>query len=198
MLSSTFFPLSRIVRRILGNWNRSTPRSWFPLSLSRPTAIRLGRHRPLLLSSAVLLALVAVQMAAPGQTEPPSGRRGPPAGREQPVFPMAEWPAITARPLFTPSRRPAPPRASEGSSLDGYAVLGIGLMESQATAVVRTPAGKPVRLLSGQRLEGWTLAGIEPKTLVFEKDGVSRTLSLDAKRLRTVPAPAGGRPKGAP
>ncbi len=191
MSSSIICRLQPIVRRLRAGWRRSMPAWRF-----RPSSIWMGdpgRSRPLLVVLA-LFALAAVQLGFPDspQTLPAAGG-GRAKAAEDRATAVTEWPAILERPLFAPNRRPVKADEAAPSVLDGYLVLGIGLMRPAATAVVKTPGGKPTRLVPGQRLDGWTLTMIEPKRLIFQRDGEKRILLFDARLLRAPPGRPGER-----
>ncbi|WP_241911896.1 hypothetical protein [Telmatospirillum siberiense] len=183
MSSSTICRLLPIARPLRAGWNRLTSPWRFPPSFAWRGVIE-SRGLPLLILAA-LSVLAVVQIGLPDSPATSPGGTAAPAGPAEDVTRVSgEWPAIAERPLFSPNRRPGKAESVAASVLDGYLVLGIGIMGQTATALVKSPGGKPTRLLPGQKLDGWTLSAIEPMRLVFERSGEIGVLPLDARRLR--------------
>ncbi|WP_244511182.1 hypothetical protein [Magnetospirillum fulvum] len=157
---------------------------------SAPARIRRDpRWLPLLVSAAMVVLLV-VQVAtppAPDPTRPPPAPRAivPPQPQSPPQSPeSAEWSRVLDRPLFSPDRRPTPTVAA-ATALEGFVVTGIAVSEQAASAVVRPPAGKTIRLRPGQTLDGWTVRRIAPQRVTLDRAGESLDLTLDPKGLRS-------------
>jgi general secretion pathway protein N len=94
--------------------------------------------------------------------------------------------AIMAHPIFAPDRAPPPVEADAAGNLNGVEVLGTAIAgSSAAAALVRDSEGNFTRLKVGEEIEGWKLVSIEPKELVFDRNGERRTLDLDVARLKS-------------
>jgi general secretion pathway protein N len=128
--------------------------------------------------------MLGLQLFLPAGGTPPdvsglAARRGRPV--TIPVPP--EYAAILASPLFAPDRRPGPATfaAADGSapgaaSLDGYAAVGAAVGRNLATAVISAPGGVVKTLRLGQSLDGWTLAAVDSRRVVFTRSGARVTL----------------------
>lgn len=84
--------------------------------------------------------------------------------------PLSVFAEITSRPLFSPSRRPAPPAeisAAEPQAppaeLDEFLLRGIAIADGGRVALLeRRSTGALTRVLEGQSLDGWQIAAIRP------------------------------------
>jgi hypothetical protein len=101
---------------------------------------------------------------------------------------------IVKRPLFNPSRAPAPePVAPEPEPVvteqpppeeppvnpEDFVVLGIAERDGRWTVVMRwNPTNEIHRLASGDEVEGWTLASIAPRQVTFTKDGEDLSIKM--------------------
>jgi hypothetical protein len=86
-------------------------------------------------------------------------------------------------PIFTPDRRPGVVEAGIAAAvnpLDGYAVLGVAVGGSAATALVSTPGGAPRTVRPGETLEGWRLVSVERSKVTFDRDGARHSLVVGA------------------
>jgi len=154
---------------------------------------RRRRHRraPLILAAlAVALGLLIYLESRPPAIELPGGaaggadrRPGAPgpdaAGFAMP--PLRSFAEVLARPLFSPTRRPAPDAqaASEAQS-SGLTLVGIVISPSEHHALIEH--GQPPRLervVEGQQLDGWTVEAILPDAVTFRR--ADQSLELKAK-----------------
>lgn len=139
---------------------------------------------------AVLGLITVVWWTGPTASREAVALRRPPP---MPVFDLGEaarYAAITERPLFVATRRPAAvpqaaPAASAPVSTDPtrYLVLkGTVLSGGDAIAVVQDTRTQTVlRLSEGTDFEGWTLAAVGARDVRFEKDGRAIGLRLPAR-----------------
>ena len=109
--------------------------------------------------------------------------------------------AIRERPLFTPGRRPLGPTMSAPTSvaeagLSGITARLLGLMTQpgERQALFARDGEKPFTAKSGDEIDGWTVASIEPDSVVMTSALGERTLhpTLGAR------PPAGGASGQAP
>ena len=86
------------------------------------------------------------------------------------------YPEMVARPLFTPTRRPAPPAEAQPQAQfkrDQYVLQGVIIAGDTRIAMLREKAtGKVYRVEKGHDLNGVTLAEVNPEsvTLALGKD----------------------------
>ncbi|MDO5624436.1 MAG: hypothetical protein Q4G71_07085 [Pseudomonadota bacterium] len=166
---------------------------------------------PLLAASAVLALLLAGAWLAPGaparwrQWTPPAPQ--PPAlvdvRQAELIFQPqagAAYPQALARPLFMPTRRPAPAGPDAAASapapppqpIDQARLLGI--MASPAlTGVLVEYDGKAQFVRTGTELGGWRLASVQDRIARFERGAERRDIELPFLDPKTgAAAPTGG------
>lgn len=107
--------------------------------------------------------------------------------------PEAAYPETGNRPLFTPTRRPAPAPEAVGSMVKGqYVLQGITILGPTRIAMLREKSGNRVhRMEKGQDLNGVTVAEIESDRVTLRQGGDSEVVSL-------VVSKGGGAPVAAP
>lgn len=178
-----------------------------------PRAASTGRQRHLLALLAVTLAaLAAWQVVADAEDEPLSGiampvRPPPQAPGAAARMGGADTAAILERPVFSPTRSrmapiapaqaaPPPPPPEEPPPLsEGWQLLGLGLADGQAVALVRPVAGGAVlRLRQGEAIEGdWVLAGVEQRrSAIFARGEDRQALALPSAAPADAAPRAGG------
>jgi general secretion pathway protein N len=109
-----------------------------------------------------------------------------------PTPPLASFDEITARPLFSPSRRPPPPgeeplantpqQASAPPDKSPFSVMGILITDNTRTALLKPlDSGEDaIRASEGELLpgSGWKIVEITPEWVRIEQQGSSETLKL--------------------
>ena len=131
------------------------------------------------------------------------------AGAASEVAPLAPMPSFTApafgefaesleRPLFSPTRRPAPPEAEPevppGTPTGDFILIGVVIGPTERLALVQQK-GEPaaIRIALGQIVNGWTLDAVEADRVIFRLgEGVQEVKLRD-----DVPAQRGKRRPGA-
>jgi hypothetical protein len=175
------------------------------------------KRRPLLAALAGIAMLLAVAVGlelafgvsssnadgAPARAAaPPDAKLLPPVVAQAPDL---AFPEMAARPLFTPTRRPAPPdpTAGRGSFTRGQFVLqGVITDGDQRTAMLKEKAtGRVFRVDRGKDVNGIVVERIEPTEVTLAMGGEHESLALLVQRLdgKVVPgAPAGAAPAESP
>jgi general secretion pathway protein N len=141
---------------------------------------------------------------------PPSAQSQPQTGNPLWAVPLRALSATRERPIFSPSRRPAPdavavvpaetapqaprPAAPERPSL---ALVGTIIGEGESIAIFYNPATRTtLRLRLGETDEtGWKLVAVDARTTLLEKGRQSVTLALPAPG--EAPANLSAPPRGA-
>lgn len=108
-----------------------------------------------------------------------------------------------ARTLFNPTRRPAPPAASEGATArlkrGQFALTGTMQVDGKSIAFLREVAGnKPRRVHTGESINGMTVVEVRPDRVLFALGDESEELFLKvATNPRPTPQPVVAAPPGA-
>jgi len=121
--------------------------------------------------------------------DPSLVRRLPQAAKPGPerLGPLGQYSEIGARPLFSDDRRPQPffinPEGEGGEQKTfDYVLTSVLLTPRLAMAIVQPSAGgEPIRLKVGQAPDtapAWTLASVNPRSVVFNGPEGERTLDL--------------------
>lgn len=157
---------------------------------------------------------IAIGRDAAATGTPPSAPRT--IGNPLAGLTIASLEAITARPLFNPTRAPAPapvaeapppepapvpeapPPEAEPINPADFTPLAIASNDGGATAVIRwNPTGEVFRLKRGQTMEGFEVAAIGERDVTVKRDGQAVVLKLFQQFDRPVePAEAGADPDG--
>jgi hypothetical protein len=172
-------------------------------------------RRPVLAALAGLAILLAVAVAlelAFGVSS--GGADGAPTRASAPVdakllppvvaqAPEMAFPEMTARPLFTPTRRPAPPDPSAGraSFVRGqYILQGVITVGDQRTAMLKEKAtGRVFRVDRGKDVNGIIVESIEPTEVTLAMGGERESLAMMVQRPDGKPgAPAAAPPGESP
>jgi hypothetical protein len=143
-----------------------------------------------LLSAVIVVEWQGIE-AAPGtaaQAGPAPADPSPPAGKSgsgQPLGPLQSYAAVTARPLFTQSRRP--PATVDGTVLAAVEgnlfVAGILLSGGERIALVRQSTDrKAVPVREGQAVGGWTIRSISADGVILAGQGGETTLPLQKRQ----------------
>ena len=119
--------------------------------------------------------------ASPG----PSGvlSETPPAAEAAASFslpPLQSFAVVSERPLFSPSRQPAPASNSESDAWSSFVLAGIVISPDLREAMVfhnQPPA--LVNLQEGDAIDGWTVTSIFPDRAVFRNGTAEHELKLN-------------------
>ena len=171
------------------------------------------RRNPLLgvlAAICVLLAIVIGVEAGFGATlreamRPASGKPALPTDAKllPPLVATAEdqaYPETVARPLFTPTRRPAPVVAAAGPSTiqrGQFVLAGVIAVGDMRTAMLREKStGRIVRLERGKEVNGMKVTDIQKEQVTLAQGGEEEVLTLVVAKGAAAPAAAPGAPQG--
>jgi general secretion pathway protein N len=110
------------------------------------------------------------------------------------------YPEFAARPLWTPTRRPAPAALPPSTYTPGqYALLGVIIAGGNKTAMLREKSnGKLHRVEAGRQLNGITVAEIAPDSVTLTQGADREVLPLTVQRAGSpLAGGAAGQPPGA-
>jgi hypothetical protein len=151
------------------------------------------RIGPLLILSAVLAGVLALEVMA-GPFFVPEAPAVSPGAKNSVDFPRespAEKPAISAfaevveRPLFTPSRRPPPPKtdstiAASPEKPETFDLIGVIISADRRMALLRTVASSEVmQAVEGQSIGGWEVHAIKPTQVVLRRGNDSEVIKIN-------------------
>ncbi len=174
------------------------------------------QRRPLAFSLAVVAAVLAVIIAIEfgvgaglrSALTPAAGKRAAAAESKllPPVVALAPeeaYPETTARPLFLPTRRPAPeaPSPDKRTFVQGQFVLqGVTVAGNTRIAMLREKAnGRIHRVERGREVNGIKVIEIEPEVVTLAQGSEREVLSLQVQRPGGAPAaPVQAGPFGTP
>lgn len=184
--------------------------------------IALLRRRPFIAALAVLAAalagLLVIELAESKRTRIPSAAARPGVAPQAKLLPSIaaapvdqSYPETVARPLFTPTRRPAPVQAAAPAQTfvrGQFQLLGVIVAGNAKTAMLREKAsGKIHRVELGRELNGIKVATIERDTVTLAQGGETEVVALQVQKAAAGPAaaatgpfagPAAGQPPVAP
>lgn len=110
-------------------------------------------------------------------------------------------PETTARPLFVPTRRPAPPAAAAAASTmkrGQFVLTGVTVTPDAAFAFLREVAGgKTKSVRKGEKVNELTVETVEPRRVVLRQGEETEELALNIQvpaRVATAPVPSAGVP----
>jgi hypothetical protein len=140
----------------------------------------------------VLAAIVGFELrntvgaGAPLSTRPVQ-RAAPFEGKLLPPLPpiqAEQYAEFTARPLWVPTRRPAPAAAAPSTYTPGQFVLqGVIVAGDTRTAMLREKAnGKLHRVEAGKQLNGITVAEISPESVTLAQGGDREVVPLQVQK----------------
>lgn len=119
---------------------------------------------------------------------PPEPKPIPAARADYPIQPEFTLPALeqgfaetTARPVFTPARRPPPPPAQAKSAMQKgqFILLGALIIRGKSIALLREIAtGKSTRVEQGKEIKGITVTNIYPEKVLLTQGGETEELVL--------------------
>ena len=127
-----------------------------------------------------------VLQAGPAEIPPPEQVAALP---DQPGFampPIESFSETVARPLFMATRRPPEPEEVEveaeptaGAQRNMFNLLGIVISSDERVALVtRRRGGDFLRLVVGQRVDGWLVVAIEPDSMTLSQGDETEMLKL--------------------
>lgn len=95
---------------------------------------------------------------------------------------MAEFSAITERPVFFASRRPAPPTVdskNQQRTLNGIVLMGTVIGQGHKAALVHTPNSPSQQtIMEGDEVAGWRLEQVLPDRIVLSRGENSVEVSI--------------------
>ena len=109
------------------------------------------------------------------------------------VQPEQQYAELAARPLWTPTRRPAPPAAAPSTYTPGQFVLqGVIVVGNSKTAMLKEKSnGKLHRVEAGKQLNGITVAEISPDSVTLTQGADREVLPLTVQKAAPAPAVPG-------
>ena len=171
--------------------------------------IAFFRRHPLMLSLAVLAAVLVVVIgmelgfgtrlssalnpSAPKRAAATEVKLLPPLLA---TAPEQAYPETAARPLFTPTRRPAPPldaaAAAQPAFKHGQFVLqGVTIVGDNRIVLLREKStGRIHRVELGREVNGIKVAEIKPEAVTLAQGGETEVLTLDVQKVGAAPAAA--------
>jgi hypothetical protein len=169
------------------------------------------RRNPVLavlgLLAVALAAVLAVELTTGGPTVPAGASRKAVPAEVKLLPPMAAtvpeqaYPETAARPLFSPTRRPAPPvvAAAQPTMQRGqFVLLGVTMAGETRIAMLRErSSGRIVRVEKGRDVNGLRVAEIERESVTLAAGAENETVSLTVQK-PGAPAPGQPAPAGAP
>jgi hypothetical protein len=139
----------------------------------------------------VLAVIVAVELAAPVATTPPGAARKVAAAEAKLLPPVAAasvdqlYPETTGRPLWIPTRRPAPAVvAAPASFARGQFILqGVTIAGPTRIALLKEKAsGRMHRVEKGREVNGLQVAEVEPEQVTLSQGGEREVIALTVQR----------------
>jgi hypothetical protein len=133
---------------------------WLAICVGLAVAVRWQWRQP--------PATIEVAATAPAPTTPtplaPAPDFTPPA--------FGEFAETLERPLFSPTRRPAPPSSEPEPTLDtptgDFILIGVVITPTESLALVQQKGAQaPIRIALGQMVNGWTLETVEADRVTF-------------------------------
>jgi len=166
----------------------------------------LLRRNPLIVAlaalCAVLAVVVAVELATIGRSPEAAAPRKVAAGEAKllpsvaAVAPDQAYPETAARPLWIPTRRPAPPPAVQQASIPRgqYILQGVTIAGTTRIALLREKtSGRIHRVEQGKEVGGMQVAEVEPERVTLAQGGEREVLELRVQR-PTAPGTPGAPP----
>lgn len=131
--------------------------------------------------SLALLALIVIQLMIPMEMELPQTALTVPRRMRLIEKPLKlDFPEILQRPIFTQDRLPMI------EPMDGLTLIGVGLVGTNATALLQMGSGPALRVHDGMMVAGWRIVSVESDRVFFEKQGGRRMLKMDIKGRRAL------------
>ena len=105
--------------------------------------------------------------------------------------PLENFVAVTERPLFSPSRRPAKISSGESDAWASFVLAGIIITpELREAMVLHSQPPMLIHIHEGEAMDGWTLESLSSDHAVFRNNSEEHELKLNAI--------ASGKPSAAP
>jgi general secretion pathway protein N len=101
--------------------------------------------------------------------------------------PLRDLKEVTDRPLFSPSRRPPPPQASQEAIKQSGSLALDGVILSSEGRIALISHGRPpvlVHVAEGREIEGWTVLSIQADHIVLQRDATRQEIKLADKAQR--------------
>jgi hypothetical protein len=157
---------------------------------------KLLRQNPLALVLAAIAALFAVVIAVEvafnfWSTAPAPVSKAPPPSEVKLLPPLAAvvpdqaYPETAARPLFTPTRRPAPAAPTVASTMvkGQFILTGIFAVKDQRIALLKEKSsGKVHRVERGKEINGATLSTVDNERVVLTQGGDEEVLTMQVQK----------------
>ena len=107
-----------------------------------------------------------------------------------------QYPEFASRPLWTPTRRPAPAAAAPSTYTPGqYVLQGVIVAGNTRTAMLREKSsGKLHRVEAGKQLNGITVADISPESVTLAQGADREVVPLQVQKAQAGVAPQGVAP----
>lgn len=154
----------------------------------QPLMAALGAVAVLLLVAIVVEAQLGARLHAQAAANPrkaaaTEAKLIPPVAA---VAPEQAYPQTTARPLFTPTRRPAPPvdvAQAQAFQKGQFVLLGVTIAGNTRIAMLREKAnGRIHRVEKGGEVNGIKVAEIDPEAVKMTQGGDSEVVSLAVQK----------------
>ena len=169
------------------------------------------QRQPLIVSLAALAAVLviviglelgfgtglrsALSTSSPRKAAPAEAKLLPPVVA---TAPEQAYPETAARPLFTPTRRPAPEAAAVAQTTfkrDQFVLQGVTIVGDNRIALLREKAnGRVHRVERGKEVNGIKVVEIQPEVVTLALGGEQEVLALTVQKAAV--APAGAMPQG--
>jgi hypothetical protein len=140
-----------------------------------PRTLRTSAASALLASVALMMGLWAADLSQQQPSLLPGAEtESPPIAHT--LGPLSAYEAVSGRPLFTPTRRPAPIQAAADPQQDTapvVALIAIAIGPGRKAAILKLKSGGTAVLMAGESIDGWVLADISASGVVL-RNGASQ------------------------
>jgi hypothetical protein len=98
--------------------------------------------------------------------------------------PMSTFSEFVDRPLFTPSRRPPPPKtatpAETTAKSENFDLIGVIISSDERMALLQTlGTGEVLRAVEGQTVGGWEVQEIKPTQVVLKRGNATEVIKIN-------------------
>ena len=157
------------------------------------SAMHFAGFAALLMISVVCAAIVYRELTQAGPTpivgsgEAPAALAVPPTPAEGTFVmpPLDTYREVTARPLFSATRRPAATASHAAAPMASFALAGVVISSDGRVALIRQ--GKTpglIRVKEGQQIEGWTVRSIAADRVVVSNGAADAEIGRASCRVR--------------